>query len=383
MPIEVLPRGEKLSSADPFRASVHASAPLLPALTSIRFLFALGVVLFHYQVEMLAPGQPAIPLLERARLGVDMFFVLSGFILAHVYGRQVREGRYSHRRFLIARLARIYPTHLLVLVIMGLAGLAALLLRQPFDPARYNLVGWLADLVLVQAWVPMIPPPEWNGPAWSLSAEWGAYIAFPVFAWIGLKPGRKPWLPLLAAVTIFVALDLAYQRWFGLIVTQADSIMGLMRIPGEFLFGIALQQLWRRIELTRAQAILASLASGLALLTAMQLQIDERATVALTGPLILSLAWLSQTGRVPVLDHPLALRAGEVSYAVYVVHFPIIVIWKNAMALLTGLDSSYRLAFWEAGVLLVITLSAAFVIHAAWETPARGWIRSRIGGLTP
>ena len=98
--------------------------------------------------------------------------------------------------------------------------------------------------------------------------------------------------------------------------------------------------------------------------------------------MIVSLAWLSQTGRVLVLDHPLALRAGEASYAVYVVHFPIIVIWKNAMALLTGLDSSYRLALWEAGVLLVATLTAAFIIHAVWETPARGWIRSRIGGLT-
>ncbi|OYW90451.1 MAG: acyltransferase, partial [Caulobacterales bacterium 32-67-6] len=90
-------------------ASAHAFPDRMPALTSIRFWLALGVVLFHYQLNMVPQGGTGVALIERARLAVDFFFILSGFVLAHVYGRHVREGRYSHGRFLIARLARIYP----------------------------------------------------------------------------------------------------------------------------------------------------------------------------------------------------------------------------------------------------------------------------------
>lgn len=59
-------------------------------------------------------------LFERARLGVDAFFILSGVILTHAYDRDLTEGRFSYRRFLVARMARIFPLHLAVLGFMAL-----------------------------------------------------------------------------------------------------------------------------------------------------------------------------------------------------------------------------------------------------------------------
>lgn len=152
----------------------NASAPgfpdRLPALTGIRFWLALGVVLFHYQLNMTPEGGTGLALIERARLAVDFFFILSGFILAHVYGRQIRTGTYNHRRFLIARLARIYPAHLAMMVLMAFIVLVAIALGQPFAADSYSLPGFASALALTHAWFPATVPNEWNGPSWSLSA---------------------------------------------------------------------------------------------------------------------------------------------------------------------------------------------------------------------
>jgi hypothetical protein len=346
-------------------------------LTSIRFVLALGVVLFHYQVNMITPEAVPIALIERARLGVDIFFILSGFVLAHVYGPQIQEGRYSHRRFIVARFARIYPTHLAMLVLMGLVAIIAVMLRQPFAAAGHSLTDWFADLFLVQAWLP-ISPTEWNGPAWSLSAEWAAYLTFPLFAYVGLRRGRNPWLTVLLAALVFAVMDLIYRRISGEVVTHADSTFGVLRIPGQFLYGIGLPQLSRRLHPRPAMAVAAEIISASALLASMHWQLDERITVALAGPFVLSLAMVSRSGADGVLAHPAALLAGEASYALYLAHMPVLVIWKNAIAVLTGSDSSYRLSVVEVAVLLPITLAAAVALYTLWENPARAWIRGRL-----
>lgn len=349
----------------------------LPALTSVRFLLALGVVLFHYQLNIVSEGGTGVSLIERARLAVDFFFILSGFVLAHVYGGQVRDGVYSHRRFLIARLARIYPAHIAMLAFMALLALGAVVLGQPFDGQSYSLPGWLSAAALTHAWFPATVPNEWNGPSWSLSAEWAAYLAFPLFAFVGLRRGRNPWAVLTLALALFVAID-AFYRWrFGEILTHAELILGVLRIVPEFLYGIALYQLGARLRPGPWTARVAAFGSVAALLLLMGLSADERITVGVTGLVILSLALLARSGSDRAFAHPVALEAGEASYALYLVHLPLLIVWKNGMAMLLGVDSSYRMAVWEAGVLLAITIAAAFALHAFWERPARRWVRRR------
>src|ERR1039458_4042522 len=85
------------------------------ALTSLRFFAAFAVVVYHMRDYSLA-GLRGGPL-EKARLAVDLFFVLSGFILAHVYGAAFTEKRSSLRAFFVARLARIYPAHLAMMIV--------------------------------------------------------------------------------------------------------------------------------------------------------------------------------------------------------------------------------------------------------------------------
>ncbi len=76
-------------------------------LTALRFFAALWVVLFSYWDNLAVDGLPAI--VARGGMGVELFFVLSGFILSHVYQTGFGEGRFRYGSFLLNRLARVYP----------------------------------------------------------------------------------------------------------------------------------------------------------------------------------------------------------------------------------------------------------------------------------
>ncbi|MCQ3971646.1 acyltransferase, partial [Klebsiella pneumoniae] len=95
------------------------------------------------------------------------------------------------RRFLAARFARIYPAHLFILLAMLGLVLAAPVVGIGLEPGRFNPGDFVQTLLLLQAWFPRDTLALWNGPAWSLSAEWFAYLAFPAFAWIALRLRRR------------------------------------------------------------------------------------------------------------------------------------------------------------------------------------------------
>ena len=355
----------------------------LPALTSIRLVFALGVVLFHYQLQWPWDSEVVTGLLDKARLGVDAFFILSGFVLTHAYREAVAAGRLNYGRFLVARIARIYPAHLAVLAFVVIMVLAASLVGAAFDQTFYNPLGLLTTLLLVHAWAPELIKAEWNGPSWSLSAEWFAYLAFPTFAWVGLKLARRPLALLALSGLVFIVLDLTYQGLFGRIVVHAEANMGILRIIPEFLFGVALYRLGERLAPSGRAATGAAWAASLLLLALMHFKADDRLVVFAAGPLILSLALLSKACAEGPLANRTFLLGGEASYALYLVHMPILIGWKGVLSALQGRDSAYTLAWWEVGRLLPLSIAAAVLLHIAFEGPARNWIRRQADRLWP
>ena len=97
-----------------------ASNRQLPSLTPLRGIAALWVVLYHYcGTRQYFPNLDITPhsyFLSKGYLGVDMFFMLSGFVMAHVYCGAFCEGvRPHYRDFLVARIARLYPLHVFIL----------------------------------------------------------------------------------------------------------------------------------------------------------------------------------------------------------------------------------------------------------------------------
>ena len=348
---------------------------VLHPLTGVRFLLALGVVLFHYQLQWTLPDEAA-GLLNRARLGVDVFFILSGFILTHVYLQG--DVAPNYRRFLAARFARIYPAHLFILLAMLGLVLAAPLLGVGLEQGRFNLTDFASTLLLVQAWLPRETLALWNGPAWSLSAEWFAYLAFPAYAALALRLRARPWVIISIAVIAFLALDAFYRAQFGRVLPRAEDSMGILRIVPEFLYGIGLYYLGQRWTPSSRAAIAGALGTTVALLCLMQFGVDDRIIVAAAGPFILSLALLEKARVRTFLSHPVALFAGEASFALYLVHIPILMVWRNAAQALAGLPGNYRMGVVELTIMLVLTLAAAAAIHVFVEQPGRRWLRERM-----
>ena len=160
----------------------------LDALTGLRFLAALAVALSHSPLAH-DPASPAAVqrLCGEGFLGVPFFFVLSGFVLAYSYhARLARPARSNLLAYYVARVARVWPLHLL-----ALAAVLALPTGTPTGPARL-----LANAALVHAWVPNFRYiTSYNSVTWSLSVEAFFYVVFPLIPWFAARrptagPGR-------------------------------------------------------------------------------------------------------------------------------------------------------------------------------------------------
>ena len=344
----------------------------LEPLTGVRLFLALGVVFFHYQLFWVLPAEAA-PILNRARLGVDIFFILSGFILTHVY--LTGDKAPSYWDFISARFARVYPAHFFILIGVLALTLGAGFVGVAINPNNFSIFSFLTSLFLVHAWFPTQDMANWNGPSWSLSAEWFVYLCFPAFAWIALRWRERPQWLIGLAVAMFMALDLAYRSLFGPILTEAQENLGIMLVVPEFLYGIGLYYLGQKISLSQVQASLFALFTTAAMLLAMHAQIDDRLIVALAGPFVLSLALLAKSGQRSFLSHSWVQFGGEASFALYLVHLPILMVWRNVMQMWFELEKTYRMGLPEIAVLLTLTLITAALVHIWFEQPSRRWLR--------
>jgi peptidoglycan/LPS O-acetylase OafA/YrhL len=179
-------------------------------LTGIRFVAAAWVLLYHLQgplnqLNLLLPVFADV--LRVGRLGVDLFFALSGFILTHTYLRRLGPAVRVRGTvdFWWLRLARIYPVHLVMLFIAGGAVVAqAKVTGDELDRDWLNPLDFAKNLLLVQEWGPE-PQRGWNFVAWSLSMEWLAYLIFPLLVLLLMLMHRRIATPLLV-VAWLVAL---------------------------------------------------------------------------------------------------------------------------------------------------------------------------------
>jgi peptidoglycan/LPS O-acetylase OafA/YrhL len=212
----------------------------LPGLTGLRGLAALWVVLYHY-CSLYLPALDAGwlgGLMSRGYLAVDLFFLLSGFVLAHVYSDAAeRKGFAFFRAFMRARVARIYPLHLLVLALFVAMAFAVRGIHYVKDGYYYplplsgprSLEALVANVLMLQGL--KASDLSWNYPAWSISVEFAAYLVFPLA--IGLLwrlSGRSLTVATFAAFAAIWAL--AYVA--GGDMNQWDGPMAIWRCLPQF-----------------------------------------------------------------------------------------------------------------------------------------------------
>lgn len=180
--------------------------------------------------------------LHRTYLGVDLFFLLSGFILMHVYAAGFAGGVDARQwgRFMVRRLARIYPLHLATLI------LTIVFARQGLTADQPGLL--LGNLTLIHAWG-FWDDFSFNSPSWSVSCEFAAYLPFPVLAMAAMRRGG------LALMLGLSATGLALLLWRGGGSVDLDAIgrnWVLARALYTFPMGMALALLWFRAPLAFA-----------------------------------------------------------------------------------------------------------------------------------
>jgi len=183
----------------------------------LRFIAAAAIVLFHYRSQMteLVPAFAVLePIAAAGYLGVDLFFVLSGFILTYNYLDWFqRLERRAYLRFLGFRFARIYPVHLFTIGFLALPLVLAIALGESLShPENFSVEDLVRNLLLIHAWTTATLL-NWNYPSWSISAEWFAYLLFPVVAFVIVRL-RSPSVLLVSAFAA-VALQLSLGSAFG------------------------------------------------------------------------------------------------------------------------------------------------------------------------
>jgi peptidoglycan/LPS O-acetylase OafA/YrhL len=365
-------------------AASHAPKPIpksLPGLTGLRGLAALWVVLYHYCCLYLPAldGDWLGGLLSRGYLAVDLFFLLSGFVLAHVYSDAAeRKGLTFFRSFMRARVARIYPLHLFVLALFLAMAFAVRGIHYVQDGAYYplpltgarSLEALVANVLMLQG--VQAGELSWNYPTWSISVEFAAYLMFPLV--VGLL-WRVSGRTLLAAALAALVAVWALGYVAGGDMNQWDGLTALWRGLPQFFLGCICYRVYRQ-GLVDARAW-AGLVFAAALL---MLYFDYRDVVVLTlFPLVILCAVSARGVSGRILNARPVVLLGEISFSVYLVHGLVQHATTHALNALKLDHTEFSVG--HSWLALVLMLLVVFVLSIAsyrfFERPMRRWLNER------
>ena len=333
-------------------------------LTRLRLIFIGWVVVFHLDLLLrLTINLPCLrPLVGAGYLGVDGFFLLSGFVLWLGYGSCPPTDAASLGQFWLRRFARTWPLHILVL--LALAALVSLVVAMGgriHDPERFGLRDFLLQAALVHAWE-MTEQLTWNSPSWALSVEWAGYFAFPLLVQV-LR--RIPAFALLLTAGLCLA-----GLWVMATLSPGGGLnlslhLGLLRFFLEFAMGLSLGRLATEGRLPAVLPLLA----GSGLVAGLLFRQDALAVAGLAALIVA--VWQRGAVGSPLKKPDLSLRLGEASFGIYIC-------WVFVEAGMVGLLRIVQPSLAGRGMLMAVGLAAALGIGwLAWryvEEPARCWL---------
>lgn len=364
----------------PAPAPTYARKEPLPALTGIRTLLAIFIILFHFTPPHLSL---LYPIINNGYVFVGAFFLISGYVLTYNYAD--RGAKLNKREFWLARFSRLYPVYLLVLIV-------SLRMVQDEWYARSRFEFWqgliLTPLVL-QGWSPSVAT-FWNTVAWTLSSEVMLYAAFP---WLIRLPWpRTPSRLIALLLTIWIVGLVPHSLY---LLLNPDHLVGpvdrysstqLIRflkytpLPYvcTFLSGVILGKLQHALTLTQRQRlVLSAISLGLVVLF-FYTQVDRTPYLLMHGGLLTPLFAALVLG----LSGPHAISAifscrplllvGESSYCLYLLHF-------NVFQLIHRyhVPEHLHLTALEPWLSYVILIALALAVFHFVETPVRKAILRR------
>lgn len=342
---------------------------MISPLTSLRFLFALMV--FGAHIYTIDPYFDHL-FYKEGFVGVNFFFILSGFIIAYTYRDRLLEQKSTLREFWVARIARIYPLHLLTLGISVCVG----------GYISGDLIDWIkhfvANLFLLQ---PFIPAADYffsfNSPSWSLGCEQLFYFLFPFI--IGCL-GKKNRILYLAGVLV-IAIPIAMYFTMDQDIKAIWYVNPLTRLP-DFLIGMLLFHLYDKFkqkEWTYKQASVYETAVVLLFLL-FYLPAGEyipkvfRYSCYYWLPISLLLyVFAHQKGYISrLLSNKYLVIGGEISFSFYLIHL-FIIEGYNWIIRSYDLHIPYQLGI---PVILIIVTGLSLLSYYYFEKPANKLVKN-------
>lgn len=378
-------------------ATNQTTASYLWNLTPLRGIAALIVLLFHFDLFWGGPFAGSLfqtdttLFVKKGYLLVDFFFVLSGFIMAHVYGTSFTESvsRAGFWRFMKARFARIYPLHLFTLAWAILLFAVITGLNFPLDAREktvFDVSAIPANLVLIHA-MGFYPGYTWNGPSWTISVEWWMYVLFPfLYGFVSRlsNGGRVLLLTVLLGgyvVLVYVLNGPSPYPWAQSLNVPPFGGGAFARCVLSFSVGMLFYGLFRqtlgRPWLANGYALLGF--AGLMVLS-MHLGWSDIITVATFPFIVLSAGYGSANANKFLITKPMQ-RLGDLSFSIYLTNE---IIFDTGRVVRFGLTGSVQppvlptaqiwlwCVAWLVVVLLVSELTYRFI-----ELPARKILNAR------
>jgi peptidoglycan/LPS O-acetylase OafA/YrhL len=366
----------------------------IKALSGLRIVAAVWVVLFHFRplLEQAAPGfrSALAPVLDCGAQGVDLFFILSGFVLTWNYLDRMGESwsLRSMLHFLWLRLSRVWPVYLVTMHLAALWIIFTLNVGHVPSEAANTLTAtnYVRQLLLVQLWfAPYFDGTSWDGPAWSISAEWLAYILFGAIVLVIFRIARATRARSLIALAVAASLPpVVLLMASGLFYTPWSWLPRIiMQFTAGALVCAAVRKLQPSDRARQGAGIASLLLVGAIVAILYWLDANPIPTIfdsaglvdVLFVPLVLTLAM--GAGTLPAL---LSIRPmvylGHVSFSLYMVHELIHTTWNwtvTQFELRLGSDLAGKAVL--VGLIALAFLGAVVLYHFV-EEPARRWMRS-------
>ncbi len=355
----------------------------LSSLTGIRFYAALLVYVYH--VVLTIPGVNALSVSSlfsnAADVGVSFFFILSGFILTYNYADVFRDGisAASYTRFVWDRLTKIYPVHVLTLLLV-----LPIAIFSPHLPLDWRAVPF--HLLLLQCFWPSSTPAfsgYLNVPSWSISCEWFFYLLAPVVMFFALG-NRRRWVP--------VGMAMGYACGLGLLLWHGQSDEARFYFVSwfapsrfvDFLAGVLLA----RVFLTSSGQKLAGV-SGLAQATGIGLLIAGAMSrpyvpwplwgglLYVPGSILLVLGLAHDRGFfVAHLSRPWLNLLGRATFSLYLIHTPLLRAVRGLCLYLGWEVRSWPVFGAVVIAMFMVVQTAALLVYSGYEIPLQQRLRS-------
>nr|WP_097985623.1 acyltransferase [Streptomyces sp. f150] len=384
------PRG-RAATPSSTRPSSDAFPARLPSLTGMRFVAAFMVLICHITIVVVPRVQepwvasvgdyiyPAGP------TGVVFFFVLSGFVLTWV-ARPTDTKRLFWRR----RLVKIYPNHLVTLAVVTVL---MLVYGNPVTAANT-----LPTLFLVQSWIPsqeVVLNFASSGASWTLACELLFYLCFPallllvrrvraqrLWLWTGVVAVAICVMPFVAwlfpdtpTMTDSLASSIPWwEEWF---VYYFPVVRALEFVLGMLVAQIVLSGRWIRLGLL--PAVVLALASYLVIVKTLPETFSQSSGIAFFLALVIAAAATADAdGRRTLLKSRTMVFLGEISFALYMVHWFVLGYGPLGMSKPDGWmrQSTLSRALYESALVIAVSMLLAWLLYVSVERPAmRRWSR--------